>query len=267
MTRTGPKKTLSKSPLVLVLSQVRFSPLMAMSSYIAAIQDRLRQSGYPLNSSVEVQEFPIGQPGARPTTRSTVRPHWEFLSKDQTTSVIVNEGFVVVQTTTYDDFDAFLAQTLDAVEIVATAVGGLLIQRVGLRYVDLIRPKPGETWEQYVSTGLRGFSSAHFAGDTAVRVHQTVARTEDGMMIVRMLQNRDRSILPPDLITQTLQFPKVTPVQPGELLTIIDIDHYREVGPDEFDRGNLKRLGWKLKNASYDVFMAMVTPEALETWR
>ncbi len=263
MTRTGPKNTLSKSPLVLVLSQVRFSPLMAMSSYIAAIQDRLRQSGYPLNSSVEVQEFPIAQPGAR----STVRPHWEFLSKDQTTSVIVNEGFVVVQTTTYDDFDAFLARTLDAVEIVATAVGGLLIQRVGLRYVDLIRPNPGETWEKYVSAGLRGFASPHLAADTAVRVHQTIAKTEDGMMIARLLQNREGSVLPPDLVTQTLQFPKIAPVQPSELLTIIDIDHYREVGLDEFDRGSLKQTGWKLKNASYDVFVAMVTREALETWR
>jgi len=129
MTRKRAKKTLRNSPLVLVLCQVRFSPLMAMGDYIAKIQDKLRLSGYPINNTVQIHEIMLGAAGGKLLNR----PQWEFLTKDRTTSVIVNEGFVVLQTTAYDDFEAFLAAVADATEIVSSVVGGLLVQRVGLR--------------------------------------------------------------------------------------------------------------------------------------
>ncbi len=263
MTRSRPKKTLSHAPLALALAQVRFSPLMLMGDYIAKIQDRFRQSGYPINGSMQVQEFLLGST----LNKAVVRPHWEFLSKDRTTSVVVNEGFVVVQTTMYDDFEAFLKAVADATEVVSSVVGALLIQRIGLRYVDLIRPREGESWEKYIQPGLCGFASNHFIADTALRLHQTVTGTPQGTMFVRLLQNRERAILPPDLASQSLLFPRVSPPAPDELLTVVDIDHFHESEPDDFERSRLERIAWELKNTSYEVFTdSIVTDHALEVW-
>ena len=41
MNRTLPPLKLSKSPLVLVLCQVRFTPILAMADYVPRIQDHL----------------------------------------------------------------------------------------------------------------------------------------------------------------------------------------------------------------------------------
>lgn len=271
--RKGPKSTLRNSPLVLVLAQVRFSPLMAMADYIPKIQDRLRLAGYPVNASAPYQEIAFGRQGLatapRPQGLATApRPHWEFLSKDRTISVVVSEGFVVVQTSSYRDFDAFLHSVTEVLEVVASIVGGLLVQRVGLRYVDLIRPRENESWEAYVREGLRGFLSPHFVDGTTLHLHQVVTRTPSGTMIVRLLQNRDLAILPPDLGTQTLMFPGIAPPSPAELLTLVDIDHFHECEPEEFDRQSLARIAWPLKNASYEVFRdSLFTDYALEVWR
>ena len=264
--RKGPKRTLGNSPLVLVLAQVRFSPLLAMGDYIARIQDRLRVTGYPINATAQYQEVTFSQRGVPAAAQ---RAHWEFLSKDCTTSVIVNEGFVVVQTTAYDSFENFLKAITDVLAVVASEVGGLLVQRIGLRYVDLIRPKANESWEAYVKEGLRGFSSPHFFEDSAVHLHQIVTRTTSGAMIVRLLQNREGAILPPDLVTQTLAFPRVSPPNPGELLTLVDIDHFQECRPaEDFDSASLARMAWPLKTACHEVFTdSLVTDYALKVWQ
>jgi uncharacterized protein (TIGR04255 family) len=232
--------------------------------YIAKIQDQLRHAGYPINASTELQEVTLGQ-SAVSTSR---RMHWEFLSKDSTISVIVSEGFVVVQTSAYNYFEDFLEKVTAVVAVVSGVVGGLLVQRVGLRYVDLIRPKDGESWEMYVREGLRGFVSRHFSEGTALHLHQIVTRTTSGAMVVRLLQNREMAILPPDLATGTLAFPRMVPPKQGELLTLVDIDHFQECPPEDFSPEMLARVAWPLKTASYEVFRdSLVTEHAIEAWQ
>jgi uncharacterized protein (TIGR04255 family) len=264
MKRDRPPQKLTNSPLALVLCQARFSPLLAMGDYIAKVQDRLRLSGYPMNASTQVQEVLFAPQGAK----TAVRQHWEFLTKDRTTSVVVNQGFVVLQTTTYDTFEKFVLAVSDVVDVVASTVGGLLISRLGLRYIDVIRPREGESWRTYVQSGLHGFDSEVFAPDSAVQLHQTVTKTSAGTMIVRLLQNRDGALLPPDFANTALAFPQIQPPRQDELLTVIDIDHFRECEPDDFDRATFEDAAWQLKNGSYAVFADHIaTPHALEVWR
>jgi uncharacterized protein (TIGR04255 family) len=261
--RNRPKSTLGHSPLVLVLAQLRFSPLMLMTEYIPKIQDRLRLAGYPFNASGQYQEVAFGLQGVS----ASARPHWEFLSKDRRVSVVVSSGFVVVQTSAYDCFEDFLQIVTSVMSVVASAVDGLLVQRVGLRYVNLIRPTTGESWEAYVQNGLHGFASSHFLDDTALHLHQVVTRTASGTMIVRLLQNRDQAILPPDLATQNLMFPHVAAPSPGELLTLVDIDHFHDDEPEDFNPAQFATVAWPLKNASYEVFYdSLVTNHAIEVW-
>jgi uncharacterized protein (TIGR04255 family) len=261
MSRKRPKLKLANSPLSLVLCQVRFSPLMAMADYIAKVQDQLRRSGYPLNESTSIRELQLGPAGA--ATRERV--HWEFMAKDRRSSVVVTEGFVVLQTTAYDDFESFVEQLKTVVSTVDQTVGGLLVQRVGLRYVDAIVPQEGETWRAYVRPCLHGFESPLFEEDGVLRLHQTVAQTAVGTMLVRLHQNRDGAVLPPDLGTGALKAP-VGKAKSGETTTLVDIDHFH-LCDSEYDQSRFEDVAWKLKEASYEVFADhVVTEHALKVW-
>jgi len=207
MGRTRPQLKLSRSPLSLVLAQVRFERLEAMGNYMPAIQDRLRRSGYPLNKSGRITEVQVTQQG----TRQSERPHWEFLSKDRHSSVVLNEGFVVLQTTRYEGFEQFLDAFVQVTRTVSEEVQGLYLQRLGLRYVDAIQAREGESWKDYVRAGLHGFEGDIFQEGSALSLHQTVARTRDGTMIVRLMQNRDGALLPPDLVATSLAQPAISP--------------------------------------------------------
>src|SRR5512133_475357 len=247
MKRTREKLKLANSPLSLVLCQVRFSPLMNMAEYIPQVQDQLRRTGYPVNASVPIRELQLSMAG-----NSTLeRVHWEFAAKSQRSSVVVTEGFLVLQTTEYDDFESFIAQLKTVVSTVNKAVDGLLIQRIGLRYVDAIVPKEGESWREYVKPSLHGFESALFKEDKVLRLHQTIAETEIGTMLVRLHQNRDGAILPLDLGTGTLKAAPST-AKKGETTTLVDIDHFHVCDNAEYAEESLENIAWQLKNASYE---------------
>lgn len=260
--RTRAKLKLANSPLSLVLCQVRFSPLLAMADYIPKVQDQLRLRGYPVNASTPVRELQLGPGGA--TARDRV--HWEFMAKDRRSSVVVTEGFVVLQTTAYDDFETFIDQLKMVVSTLNTVVGGLLVQRIGLRYVDAIIPAKDETWRRYVQPCLHGFESELFREDGVLRLHQTVAKTGVGTMLVRLHQNRDGRVLPPDLGTGALLAPSGR-AEPGELITLLDIDHFHECDTG-YDQSSFEAVAWKLKEGSYQVFADnVVTEHALRVWK
>lgn len=264
MVRTRPQLKLACSPLSLVLAQVRFERLEAMANYMPSIQDRLRRSGYPLNKSGRIKEFQVTAQGAR----QSERPHWEFLSKDRHTGVVLNEGFVVLQTTRYEGFEQFLDAFVQVTRIVSEEVQGLYLQRLGFRYVDAIQAGEGESWKDYVQPGLHGFEGEVLHAASVLNLHQTVASTRDGTMIVRLMQNRDGALLPPDLVTTSLAQPDIPPPKPGDLVTLLDIDHFRQQDSDEFDEAAFIEMAWRLKNDSYAVFADYaVTKHALEVWK
>lgn len=265
MQRHRSQPTLENSPLSLVLCQVRFTPVMAMGKYVPDIQDELRRSGFPIHEPTQILEAQLGPQGPR----ASARPRWEFLAKDRRTSVVVDCGFMVLQTTAYDGFENYVGSLLRVIETVAGVVQGILVQRIGLRYVNAIVPQPGESWQQYVQSGLHGFESPLFAEGTAVRLHQTVARTNVGTMIVRLFHRLDGQTLPPDLAESALALRHAERSgQANGPATLLDIDHYHESEPEEFNRSAIENVAWDLKEGSYSVFANNVaTAHAMEAWR
>lgn len=252
---------LSRSPLVLVLSQVRIGAIRDMTAYVPKIQDRLRREGFPVDVSAEVQEIGIqdGQPIARR------RPHWEFRTKDERWSVIVLEQAVVLQTTAYTDFEAFLDRLLLATDTVSAVVGDLLVERIGLRYVDLVLPRAGESWRDYVQPGLHGIENPMVRPEKSSVFTQVTTQTgERSRLVVRLAQNRERMVLPPDLLAHA-PAQEVSPAE-GELLTILDLDHFHEERV-EYSREAVDARAWELHDALDILFRDVVTPHALEVWR
>ena len=262
MTRSLPPLQLAGSPLVLVLCQVRITVIRNMATYMPKLQDRLRREGFPVDVGGEVVELAL-QAGGSATERR--RAHWEFRTLGEDWSIVVGDGAVVVQTTAYSGFEEFLRVLSLAMTAVDAVVGDLVVERVGLRYVDSITPRPGESWKDYVKSGYHGLENDIVRSGQSVHFTQTMADTGPGQrMIVRLTQNRDGMLLPPDLVPHHPEL-RIR-AEPGHLATLLDLDHYREAR-QRFEIDKVVDIAWKLHDGLDVMFRDLVTGHALEVWR
>lgn len=219
---------LSRQPLALVLAQVRFSPVRQMVNYTPEIQEAFRRSGFPIERAGRVRQMTFGLQG--PVTMAE-QDRWEYRSKDERWSVLVLEDSLLVQTTNYGRFEDFAEHLHHAISNVLARTEHDrfgVVQRVGLRYVDVIRPQSDEDFREYLRPGLHGLDDQAFLRATQ-RVHvesagQTAVGDVSGTLVVRVVQNDLGLSLPPDLLEAA---PEHEPRgRPGDLLTLVDMDHY-----------------------------------------
>lgn len=256
---------LSKNPIALVLCQVRFSAIMGMeSSYLPDIQARLRGIGFKVNASGQVAEVLMTPQG--PQARAN--KHYEFQNIERTESVVVAPDFVTYQATRYVCFKDFLDRFLQVVGQVSAVTDGLTIERIGLRYIDLVIPKVNESWQQYVQPGLRGIASTSFKSEAGEQVHQIVTETKvGGTIVIRVLSNPNGIPLPPDVATTKLALNVQGTLVPGRGAAVVDIDHFYTTQPNEYDVVAIGKHLWDLKHVILEVWKdQVVTKEALEAW-
>jgi len=260
MKRTLPALKLQKSPLVLVLAQVRIAPVVKMGDYIPDIQERLRRTGLPHFTEAQDIQVQLGQ-------APTVRPRWEFHSRDKTRSVVITQDFIAVQTAAYDvyqDFEDFFSNPL---EVVGEIVEPSLVQRLGLRYVDLIRPGPERGIEEFLKPGLQGLKADDIGANSLLSRFEMLAQTGVGMMRIRCLQSNDGSPLPPDLRTNTLNLDATVAngLEVGEVVSILDLDHFANEPMDYELAAVVNSIGHLHDNLD-QAFRAAVTQDAMMAW-
>lgn len=262
---------LSAQPLVLVLAQVRFSSVRQMSDYIPAIQEEFRRHEFPIERAGKVRQLIFG-PGSGVPVQVDERQRWEYRTKDETWSVLVMEDSVVLQTTAYDKFELFAEKLLHAVRTVLSKTEHDqfgVVQRVGLRYVDVVQPREGEDFRMYLRRGFHGVADEVFKEGTQ-RLHvesagKTTVDGEEGTMVVRIVQNDQGSLLPPDLIGGA---PKYSPrAETGELVTLIDMDHFIE-GTFDPDPDWVIARAYAMHDDLIETFHEhVVTDTAIEAWK
>ena len=81
--------------------------------------------------------------------------------------------------------------------------------------------------------------------------------------MIRSVHIDDGSHIPPELSSTKLKF--ANKPQPGERVSILDIDHNGEF-PSDFDVDALITKLNELHDFSDNAFIAAVTPEALKKW-
>lgn len=259
--RSRPPLKLHKSPLVMVMAQVRISHVAKMGDYIDDVQERLRRSGFPRFEEGRAHEILL-RPGLQPEIREHSR--WEFQNKERTAGIIVMQNAVVLHTNSYDTFDHFAKVLRLALEVVGEAAKPALVERLGLRYVDLIRPEPGESWTAYLKPALHGLSPKAIGMAEGLQRHETVGTTPAGQLVVRCVQSTDGVFLPVDLSPSTLDYSKVT-VRPGELLTLLDLDHFSQVTRD-YDVDQVMGGMWELHEDLDVSFREAITEHAMKQW-
>lgn len=259
---------LGQNPLVLVLGQVRFSPVRRMDSYIPGIQEAFRRQGFPIERAGKVQQLTITPAGVQ----AVEQDRWEYRTKDERWSATVFHDSVVLQTTAYERFEGF-AEKLEAA--VTTVLGETeqdklgLIQRVGLRYIDIIQPRAGESYRDYLRAGFHGAADAPFQKGSHRLFVESVGITDvgdpPGTLILRVAQNDQGFDLPPDLVGGA---PKRQPrAKAGELVTLVDMDHSIE-GNFEPAAEWVTERAYALHDRLVESFHEHVVSEkAIEVWQ
>ena len=262
---------LSAQPLVLVLCQVRLSPVPQMEQYIPAIHGAFRRRGFPIERAGKVHQVTFTPSGSTPV-QVMERQRWEYRNKDETWSILLMRDTVILQTTAYTRFEDFVERLQMAVRtVLAESEHDQLgvVHRVGLRYIDVVRPSGGKDFRFYLRPGLHGVPDEVFqSGQHLLHAEsrgRTVVGGNPGAMVVRIVQNDQGSSLPPDLVDAA---PSFSPrAEAGELVTLIDMDHFVE-GNFDADPDWVVARAYEMHDHIIETFHNhVVTEDAIKEWK
>jgi len=253
---------LQNAPLVHVLAQARYSQVVAAPSRMQPLREVFKRIGLPRFEQSQMASVTL-RAGEPPLL--TPAPRWDFLNKDKTTAVVLAADFVTLQTSAYRTFDDFLDQFRTVLRAVRTAFDPVVAERLGIRYIDLVRPRANESLADYLQPEMLGFP---FAAEKALKVVdplsrvETVAQTEQGTLIARCSQVRGQ-FLPADLWPSNLSYRVDLPA--GELISVLDCDHFTLNAIDFEEDALSERLGLLHSSLSL-AFRIAVTKHAMDVW-
>lgn len=127
---------LPESPLVRVIGQVRFPPVLSLENrdFIAPFQEAIR-STYPVLRPEHTQGIMLGPQGVAPGPKQIA---WRFSDVEGGWRVSIAPEFVAIETTSYTSRGDFLKRLQFVVEAFAEHVEPALMQRLGVRYIDRV---------------------------------------------------------------------------------------------------------------------------------
>ncbi len=233
---------------------------MSLERYIPAIQEDLRRSGFPKFTKSKIHEIKF-EAGEDPQANTSDR--FEFQMRDGRTGVVLTANAVALHTNYYQHFEDFLGTFEKAVGLINPILRIDFAERIGLRYVDLVRPVNGETFDQYITEGILGPDPSSLGMVKSFSRFEMVGTSEVGTLALRHWQMSNGNFLPPDLLPSTLVHP--TSLAPDELVSLLDFDHFAERQFD-FDADEIKTRAWQLHDNLDRTFRTVTKPFALDKW-
>jgi uncharacterized protein (TIGR04255 family) len=265
-------KRMVDAPVFFTIGQVQHNPLLNLESYVPSIQENLRKVGYPdfkrgSQVSLELSATLSGgeaQPIAPPVTHKV--DHYAFLNSEATWCLLLATSSVSLITTNYDTFEKFLPELKRGLTILSEAVGGLsYMERIGLRYVNAIVPKPGETLEQYLVAEVRGLPARLPEKQFRYSFAESASQTTEGHQIVsRTIAQSAPLGFPADLQFQTVKIaPRFSGVT-GEHAVIDTDGSINQRRPFAIDEVEAQLT--KLHDLNHEIFQSSVTDHARTAW-
>ncbi len=254
-----------RAPVVYTVAQVKFSTIESIAKKIPDLQDEFRKIGYPRLSQTELMSLTFSLNAGTP--EATRMPRWEFNDKDRHIGVVVGKEAISFHTTHYTSFEDFCSSFSAALKILDTVVAPALIERIGLRYLDLIRASPSGQFDGYIAPGLLGLTDEDLKVKRSSCFVNVVGETELGTLSIRSMQRSDGNFISPDLLPMNLAGSHA-PVLPGEKITTLDFDHAcdLESAPIEFAPEDVVRRLWLLHEPIATAFYAATTAHARREW-
>jgi uncharacterized protein (TIGR04255 family) len=159
---------LDEPPLVRVLAQVRFSPVLRVAdeAFVGAFQQALAPD-YPLTSADTEFQITLPVSPEAPPTHAETRL-WRFSSEDGMSRVTLATSFVALETARYLGHEDFLARLRTVLSAVEEHVGARRVVRTGVRYVQRLSGDDLERLGEYIRPEVLGVSQVDPGVDTSL---------------------------------------------------------------------------------------------------
>jgi uncharacterized protein (TIGR04255 family) len=249
-----PEIPLPQAPLVRVLTQIKFPTILSIGtndSEVAVFQEKIR-SAYPILEREQSFTLVMSSPSAPPEVRPGVI--WKFRDLKNHWQVALTPDFVTLEAFKYSsrsDFSERLENILAAVQSTYAPSAAL---RVGVRYVDCIKPPYIDKIEDLFQAAVLGIHKTALGEAADVNMTECLLRAEEGQIQCRWGLLPDGATHDPSI-----------PLPPGGQSWVLDLDMFSsEQIP--FDAADLSQVVRSYAGRVYAVFRWMIKDEFIRTF-
>ena len=214
---------LSSPPLFYTFAQIIFGPARKIEDFIIELQERMLENGYPDFSE---EQLPNIVPEPKGNLPAKTEKRWIFTDIPRHNGYLLSSNMLIFHTTAYTTFEDFVENIIEGVKLLHRTFTLSFIQRVGVRYIDIITPEKGESLGAYINEGVMGFIKEDDTDLQSIS-SESIKKAGEGTLVVRTLL-RPKSppyIMPGELLPLNLLPAKKSP---DELATraVIDEDFF-----------------------------------------
>ncbi len=216
-----PVRYLENSPLAFTVCQVKFPRELSIADdvFVAAFQ-RAVKGQYPLAEKVPEIGISIALGAALAPTQSESRSfHWQFADKESTWKLDLSQDSFSLETRQYHSFGDFLERLALAMDALIQHIQPSLISRIGLRYINEIRPRDMSCQVAINPQVLGAVAIPQFSPNVAQSIQELLIRFDDGHGV-----NLRHGLLPQGTTVQ----PRPGDESPTGSFYLLDIDAFRQ---------------------------------------
>ncbi len=256
-----------QAPVYLVLTEVRFNPIMGLEAYIPTIQEQLRRNGFPDFKRRVSQQLVLPMnaaenvPASAPSFSNQIS--YVFADMQGQQVLTLSPHALSFQTTIYENFELFASSFLKALTIVHETIELNYFDRIGVRYLDAIVPYHPENFDDDVVPEVIGLKRL-LHGQVVYSFNETLVKEGAEQLIARTYIQQGELAIPADLVGHAPKFANRFMAING-LHAILDNDaalEQREV----FSLERIQTILQKVHTRASQSFKTMVKPEALKRW-
>lgn len=149
----------SKTFLKEVILRIDFpAPIHSLSKALPSKLSKAALSRFPIPDSqkVQAQELQFSATGVSANSREETQ--WIFYGKDREKSFVIAPQHLVLSTRSYNTYEELVEDFFCVVDVLKTIEPDLVINRMGLRYVNIIDLADGNPldWDGYIDKSLLG---------------------------------------------------------------------------------------------------------------
>jgi uncharacterized protein (TIGR04255 family) len=227
-----PRVEFESPPLALALCQIKFTPILniANPAFVGNFQKAIEEQYSITNIGEQVEiEFGFG-PSETGLNRQSRTPQWRFSDDTDTWVVVLTQEFLSIETRSYGNFKEFLDRLNHVLNALYQHIKPKLITRLGLRYINEIRPDD-LSLVQVMKPQFRGLLSA----PELIRYNQLAVQ----QVVLRFSEQRGIQIHHGYLPGGSTVAPRASAQPLDGPFYLLDFDVFREFKPT---RGRITRV-------------------------
>lgn len=247
---------LPAAPLVTVLAQVRFPEIISIQQkpFIAAFQELVR-SDYPILSDEVLKTVAFNEQVG--TVASSDEVIWRFVDASAGWRLTLTSTFLTLETRRYTSRADFSERFDKVIRALEEAVKPTHVTRVGIRYVDRVPLKDGQSFDGMLRDEMMGIPGTVLGRNVVHSISEIVCNVKEGQMLARW------GMLPPRGSHDPEAMP---PVKDASWFLDLDTFINHQSSPVPFDASVIRANVLDLAARSYAFFRWAVTERFLQSF-